>query len=117
MRMLRPTEPQSAETPSYDREEIIATITDFYQFLSKLPWIKPVDILYPPEGGWPNITNESFAFLGKNGEVIALLRHLPYIRMDWENEYLVAPYTFPCDYRRDYFQSPSFEKGCTLWEI
>ena len=113
MRMLRPTEPQSAETPSYDREEIIAMVTDFYQFLSKLPWIKPVDILYPPERGWPNITNESFAFLGKNGEVIALLRHLPYIRMDGKSEYLVALNTFPCDYRRDHFQSPSFEKGRT----
>jgi hypothetical protein len=108
---------RSAETPSYDREEVIATITDFYQFLSKLPWIKPEDVLYPPKEGWPNITEENFSFLSKNSEVITLLKHLPYIRMDGKTEYMVAPQTFPCDYRRDYFQSPAFVKGRPPYEV
>jgi hypothetical protein len=115
--MSTSSEPPSPELPSYNREEIIATLTDFYEFLSKLPWLESRDILYPPEGGWPNITKENFAFLGKNEEVIALLRHLPYIRMDGKDQYVLAYSTFPCDYRRDYFQSPAFEKDNTPWEM
>jgi hypothetical protein len=115
--MSTSSEPPSLELPSYNREEIIATLRDFYQFLSKLPWLESGDILYPPESGWPNITKENFAFLGKNEEVIALLRHLPYIRMDGKGQYVVAYNTFPCDYRRDYFQSPAFEEGLTPWEM
>jgi len=114
--MSKSSELQS-ETPHYDREEVIATITDFYQFLSKLPWVEPDDILYPPEGGWPNITKENFNFLGKNDEVITLLKQLPYVRMDGEDEYQVAPETFPCDYRRNYFKSPSFGKGNMPYEV
>jgi hypothetical protein len=115
--MSTSSEPPSLELSSYNREEIVATLRDFYEFLSKLPWLESGDILYPPESGWPNITKENFAFLGKNEEVIALLRHLPYIRMDGKGQYVVAYNTFPCDYRRDYFQSPAFEKGLTPWEI
>ena len=115
--MSTSSEPPSPEPPSYNREEVIATLTDFYEFLSKLPWLESGDILYPPKGGWPNITKENFAFLGKNEEVIALLRYLPYIKMDGKGQYVVAYNTFPCDYRRDYFQSPAFEKGLTPWEM
>jgi hypothetical protein len=36
-------------------------------------------VLEPPEGGWPSITAQNLRGLGKTDEVIALLRHLPYI--------------------------------------
>lgn len=35
-------------------------------------------IIYPPSSGWPNMTPEVMACLGKDDEVIALLRQLPY---------------------------------------
>lgn len=115
--MSHPTASQLGELSTYDREAIIAVVADFYQFLAKLPYIESADILYPPEGGWPNITQENFACLGKNEEVIELLKLLPYIRMDGSHEYLVAPETSPCDYRRDYFQSPSFAEGRGPWDV
>ncbi|CAI0650792.1 unnamed protein product [Colletotrichum noveboracense] len=37
---------------------------------------------YPPPTGWPQITYESFAGLGKMKEVIDLLRHIPYFVID-----------------------------------
>lgn len=38
------------------------------------------DIIEPPEGGWPSITQETLGCLSKTGQVLSLLRHLPYIR-------------------------------------
>lgn len=118
MTMSHPTDPRLADISTYDREAVIATVTDFYQFLATLPYIEPADVLYPPPGGWPNINAENFAGLGKTEQVIALLKHLPYIRMDGNHEYMVAPETFPCDYRRDYFQSPAvFADGRGPWDV
>ncbi|MCJ1269695.1 hypothetical protein MMC22_009587 [Lobaria immixta] len=119
MTTSHPADPQLGEISKYDREAVIAAVTDFYHFLAQLPYIEPADILHPPlEGGWPNITTENFACLGKSDEVIALLKCLPYIRMDGHHEYVVAPETFPCDYRRDYFQTPSFAEGRTApWDV
>ncbi|KAK7958508.1 hypothetical protein PG988_013356 [Apiospora saccharicola] len=41
------------------------------------------EIICPPEGGWPSITQaypEVLARFGKSDKVISLLAHLPYIR-------------------------------------
>ena len=97
---------------------MITRLRDFYTFLSKLPWIEPQDVLDAPEpGGWPNISKDNFAYLGKNDEVVALLQHLPYVRMDGKNgEYALAYSTFPCDYRRDYFQNLA-GLAAAPWEI
>lgn len=115
------TPPSSSIMPSFDPGKIIAALGDFYTFLAKLPWIEPADVLSPPPGGWPNITRENFACLGKNDEVIELLRHLPYIRMDgkglYERDYALAYSTFPCDYRRSYFQKPNFTEDAQPWEV
>lgn len=124
--MSHPTEPDPG---SYDRDAIIAAVTDFYQFLARLPYIEPAEVLYPPPssgsdgslpGSWPHITSETFGALGKSAEVIALLQRLPYIRMDGEQEYVVAPETFPCDYRRDYFRAPALTAegdGGGPWDV
>jgi hypothetical protein len=66
---------------SYSRDETIAAITDYYQFLTKM-YLKESRVIYPPPDGWPNIVNcdpKVLETLGKSDEVIGLLAHLPYI--------------------------------------
>jgi hypothetical protein len=64
--------------PVYSRDEFIAAIRDYYDFLTKL-FADPSFILEPPQDGWPNITPEACQDLGKTDQVVELLRHLPYI--------------------------------------
>ncbi|KAK1963924.1 hypothetical protein LY78DRAFT_659871 [Colletotrichum sublineola] len=70
---------------SYSREECIAVIRDYYSFLTKM-YLREEDVLHPPEGGWPSITPEIMAGLGKTDEVISLLRRLPYIRKSYSHD-------------------------------
>jgi hypothetical protein len=105
------------EQQKYNRNEVIATITTFYQLLAKLPCIELADILYPPAGGWPNITKENFACLDRNEKVIELLKRLPYVKMSNDREYMIAPQIHQGDYQRDYFQSRAFTKSRSLWEV
>ncbi|KAI1859898.1 uncharacterized protein JN550_011817 [Neoarthrinium moseri] len=85
---------------SYSQETTIAAVHYYYQFLTK-PYLPPSSIIEPPEGSWPQITKESIGHLGKTDEVIELLRHLPYIRDDGENETPeVAPGTRFVDWAR-----------------
>ncbi|ORY11049.1 hypothetical protein BCR34DRAFT_565883 [Clohesyomyces aquaticus] len=88
---------------TYNRDEIITSLTEFYEFLSTLPYVEPAAVLTPPSAGWPNITPENFAGLHKNDEVINLLKHLPYIDLS-HHEYIIAPETYPVDYRGELFQ-------------
>jgi hypothetical protein len=94
---------ESTPAPTYNQQEIIAGLTEFYQFLSTLPYIEPAAVLIPPSTGWPNITRENFSTLHKNDVVISLLRHLPYIDLSG-HQYLIAPNTQPTDYRGEVFQ-------------
>lgn len=71
----------SLEDVTYDREECIAAVRDYYHFLTKL-YLDESDIEEPPEDGWPNVTADTMRGLGKTDEVIQLLRHLPYVRRD-----------------------------------
>lgn len=96
--------------------EVTAALRDFYDFLTTLPWLQPDDVLEPPEHGWSNINTDNFGPFHKNSAVVELLKHLPYIRMDGpNNEYKLAWSTYPCDYRRNYFQNVSPSIDC--WEI
>ena len=61
----------------YSRSDTIATIRSYYHFLTQM-YLDESYIIEPPSGGWPSITPHS-ATLSKSKEVIALLRHLPYI--------------------------------------
>ena len=97
------SDPRLKSSNHYDRDEIIALLDEFYQFLGSLPHIKPFQVLQPPVGGWDNITTHSCAGLKKNDEVISLLKHLPYIDMD-NHQHLVAWDTYACDYRGRAFQ-------------
>ncbi|OCL06226.1 hypothetical protein AOQ84DRAFT_411663, partial [Glonium stellatum] len=96
--MSLPPDPRVDGDPEYNREEIITAVTEFYKSLARLPYIELADILIPPPDGWPHITEEKFAALRKNHEVIELIRHLPYMNMS-RHEYMIAPDTYPIDYR------------------
>jgi hypothetical protein len=111
------TTPQSELSPILDlRTEVATALRDFYKFLIKLPWFEPDDLLEPPEHGWPNINADNFAEFHMSSTVIKLLRHLPYVRMDDPSkEYKIAWSTYPCDYRRNYFQEVKSNINC--WEI
>ncbi|KAF2429099.1 hypothetical protein EJ08DRAFT_574866, partial [Tothia fuscella] len=62
--------------PGYSRDEVIAEITSFYEFLVKL-FIPSKAIIYLPPGGWPEITSDYLACLGKTETSLDLIRHLP----------------------------------------
>jgi hypothetical protein len=94
---------EGASLPTYNQQEIITALRDFYIFLSPLPYIPPAAILTPPSTGWPNITPENFSTLRKNDNVISLLKHLPYIAQT-ADQYVIAPDTYPTDYRGQPFQ-------------
>ncbi|KAJ4378672.1 hypothetical protein N0V86_005543 [Didymella sp. IMI 355093] len=64
--------------PIYSRQECIAAIKDFYEFLGKMYLDVSSSIIYPPDNGWPNMTTEVMGCLGKDREIIMLLRQLPY---------------------------------------
>lgn len=66
---------------SYSEEEFIIALRDYYRFLTTLCLDGARVIIEPPEGGWPNITAETFGGpMGKSDGVVSLLRQLPYIR-------------------------------------
>lgn len=60
----------------YNRDEVVAAITEYYTFLTHLHF-DPSELKTPPSTGWPQITSSRFAFLGKSDKVIDLLKHLP----------------------------------------
>lgn len=85
---------------SYSREATIAAVRGYYQFLARL-YLPPSSIVEPPEGGWPQITQESLGHLGKTDEVVELLRRLPYVRDDGDAATpQVAPGTHFVDWAR-----------------
>jgi hypothetical protein len=59
----------------YDRDEVIASVTDFYNFLITHLHFEPSDLKTPSPTGWPKITQTRLAFLGKSDKVIDLLQH------------------------------------------
>lgn len=86
-------------TPTlYSRDAAIATIRDFYLFLTNLPRISPSDIKKAPETGWPELDNATLAKLGKNDTVNDLIRHLPYISSSGEGNNKIAPETSVIQY-------------------
>ncbi|OTB04874.1 hypothetical protein M426DRAFT_11234 [Hypoxylon sp. CI-4A] len=97
-----PPDPRLKEPAHYSGQEIVSALTDFYEFLARLPHIDATAIDHAPPGGWPEITNESLAKrdIHKPDEVIELLRHLPYIRGEIEEHFnWIAPECFACDWR------------------
>jgi hypothetical protein len=91
----------------YDPEAIKTALSTYFHALSKLPYIEASDIVFPSSAGWGNITATNFAPLGKNGTVIALLKHLPYLRNPGlPKGYTIAFETFAIDYSAAPFTEP-----------
>jgi hypothetical protein len=63
----------------YDRDEVVASVTDFYNFLATHLHFEPSDLKTPSPTGWPKITQARFDFLGKSDKAIDILKHLPYL--------------------------------------
>jgi hypothetical protein len=63
---------------SYSRDAVVAAVRDYYGFLVDM-YLPKSQVLQAPDGGWPSITSDTWTDFGKSDEVIALLRHLPYI--------------------------------------
>jgi hypothetical protein len=76
------------EDISYDRDETINAIRDYYKFLTDM-YMDESLIKEAPDGGWPNMNQEVLGPLCKTDEVIDLLAHLPYID---EPEWDTAPH-------------------------
>jgi hypothetical protein len=71
----------------YNRDELVAIVTKFYEFLTAFCMPKTA-LKRPPEGGWPNLTPEATACLNKTEFVNDLLRHLPYITEDGYDQFI-----------------------------
>ena len=88
----------------YTRDEVIAEITSFYEFLVGL-YLPEEALKRPPSGGWTEITADRLAFLEKDDVAIDLLRHLPYIRRDIDlNPYQIYENCACNDYVGEYFE-------------
>ncbi|KAL8788605.1 MAG: hypothetical protein Q9195_007200 [Heterodermia aff. obscurata] len=79
----------------YSHSDTISLFSDFYTFLTRLPYIPISAVVHPPTTGWLSIDDDVFAPLGKTQEVLHLLRHLPYLEGEqWNIAYdtKVIPY-------------------------
>ncbi|OKL64467.1 hypothetical protein UA08_00997 [Talaromyces atroroseus] len=92
-------------------EEAISAVSNFYKVITKLAYIDPAALVYPPgsseatditTSGWPNINTAELRKRGKTDEVITLLRYLPYLRRpespDSKRRWMVAPDTIAIAY-------------------
>ncbi|KAI8299822.1 hypothetical protein K4K59_001914 [Colletotrichum sp. SAR11_240] len=73
--------PSPGEDYAYSHEATVAAIKSYYEFIDRMH-PNETALEYPPANGWPQITQESFASLGKTHDVIELLRHIPYFADD-----------------------------------
>lgn len=75
---------EEEDGPTYDREEVIAAVRDYYEFLQRL-CLPPDSIKYPPADGWQYDENTTFS-PPKTEQVIDLMKHLPYLRgpSEWD---------------------------------
>jgi hypothetical protein len=91
----------------YEPEAIQTALSAYFHALSRLPYIEASDIVFPSAAGWPNINETNFAPLDKNETVVALLKHLPYLRNpDLPKGYAIAFETFIIDYSVAPFTEP-----------
>lgn len=99
-------------SPVYSRDEVVAELTSFYEFLVGLH-LPASAIKYPPPGGWPDISSESLvaiAGLYKSDAAVDLIRHIPFIRRDdMYDPYQIYDHTCCVDYNGKDFVEQSNE--------
>ena len=95
----------------YDRDQVIAAVTDYYEFLTRLH-VKNEDIRRPPPEGWPEITQARLSKLGKTDKAIDLLKLLPYVQND-DNFSPIHVWSMSgcCDYTGEQFQQKVVDGG------
>lgn len=92
----------STDQHRYSRDEVVAELTSFYKFLTKL-YLPSSVVKTPPPEGWPEITAEYLAPLKKTEIVVDLIRHLPFIQRDeCEEPYQVYWSTAAVDFAGNY---------------
>ena len=86
--------------PTIIRGTVVSTLKSYYKFLTTM-YLPEEEVLYPPETGWPNITQKRFAYLEKTDDVIEILRYIPYVRRlhSWEGVSHIYDSTVGVDYR------------------
>lgn len=84
----------------YDRDEVIASVTDYYNFLITHLHFQPSELKTPPPTGWPQIDQNRLAFLGKTDEAINLVQHLPYLPHGKEEKH-IYDHTVCVDYTHE----------------
>lgn len=77
----------------YSESATVTVIIDFFNFLTKM-YLDDATVEWPPEGGWPMITADTFRGLNKSERVISLLRKLPYLQ-DFNGWHLERPQVAP----------------------
>ncbi len=70
-------------TTAYSHEATVAAISSFYEFIKHM-YGDVVQLKYPPEGGWPQITDLGGVWK-PTPAVLELLRHIPYfVSSEWD---------------------------------
>lgn len=94
----------------YHRDQVIASVTDYYHFLTRLH-VQPQDIRRPPQpDGWSEISQKRFSRLGKTEKVVDLLKHLPYVQNDYNDDPILIWEVSGCnDYTGRQFQQDIIE--------
>jgi hypothetical protein len=77
-----------SEMTTYSREDAVAAVRSYYEFLAFMGAIPESAVLEPPTSGWAELSSEALSALEKDETVIDLLKHLPYIddRVDGNTE-------------------------------
>jgi len=97
------------ETSSYSHDVTVSSFRDYFRFLTDL-YMEDSDIIEPPEGGWPTVSQEFAKLFGKSDEVIALLRSLPYISAS-SNKWGIPPHGTALCYWADWQQLADMGTG------
>ncbi|KAL0777343.1 hypothetical protein CaCOL14_006861 [Colletotrichum acutatum] len=73
---------QPALNCAYNRDDVVAGLTQYYSALTRLAYIPSTYVDFPPPGGWTDADLDIGALraLRRSEVVIDLLRHLPYAR-------------------------------------
>jgi hypothetical protein len=71
--------PEAITIMPYNRDEVIASVTEFYDFLTTHLHFYPSELKTPPPTGWPQITPPRVDRQRKSDTAVDLFHHLPYL--------------------------------------
>lgn len=89
---------------AYNRDIIVNCLKRHYELLVRMAYLDPTVIQHPPPEGWSDqqLAVDVLRVLGRSEKVIDLLRHLPYLRCNIDDEkWEIYPETRAISYLRD----------------